>query len=55
MQCDVKRCAICIFNNVEYLDKEQSYKNSNKEVIIIVDLSDLCNAMKKVNGQNFIS
>ena len=55
MQCDVERCAICILNNIEYLHKEQSYKNSNKEMIIIVYLSDLCNAMKKVTEQNFIS
>ena len=31
MQCDVTR-AICISNNHEYLDKEQNYKNSTKEV-----------------------
>ena len=32
---------------VEYLDKEHSYENSIKEVIIIVILSDLYNAVKK--------
>ena len=29
----VTRCVVCICNKVEYLDKEQSYKNSTKEVI----------------------
>ena len=33
MQCDVTRCIICIFNKVEYLDKEHRHKNSTKEVI----------------------
>ena len=37
---------MCIFNNVEYLDKEQSYKNSTIEVIM--NLSDLCNAINKI-------
>ena len=31
MQCDVTRCVICISNNVEYLNKEESKKNSTKE------------------------
>ena len=26
-------CVICISNKVEYLDKEESYKNSTKEVV----------------------
>ena len=33
MQCYVPRCIVCISNKVEYLDKEQSYKISTKEVI----------------------
>ena len=33
-QCDVTRCIICICNKSEYLDKERSYKNSTKEVIL---------------------
>ena len=32
MQCDVTRCAICILNNVEYLDKEQSSLRYNQEI-----------------------
>ena len=34
MQYDVPRCVVCISNNVEYLDKEQGYKNTTKEVIL---------------------
>ena len=30
--CDVTRCVICISKNIQYLDKEQNYKNSTKEV-----------------------
>ena len=33
MECDVARI-IYISNNIEYLDKEYSYKNSIKEVIL---------------------
>ena len=32
MQSDVTRCVICISNIVEYLNKEESHKNSTKEV-----------------------
>ncbi len=45
MHHDVTSCVICISNEVEYLEKEASYKNSTKEVIVI--LSDLCNEIKK--------
>ena len=45
MQCDVTRCIICISNKVEFLDKEQSYKNSTKEVIVI--LSELCGGVAR--------
>ena len=31
---DVTSCIICISNNVEYLEKEESYKNSTKEVTL---------------------
>ena len=31
---DVGGCAICISNEVEYLDKEWSYINSTKEVAL---------------------
>ena len=41
-------CVICISNKVEYLEKEESYKNSTKEVSNIVILSDLCNALQKM-------
>ena len=34
MQCDVTRCVICISNKVEHLEKEESYKNSTKEVLL---------------------
>ena len=34
MQCDVTRRVICISNKIEYPDKEHSYKNSTKEVIM---------------------
>ena len=34
MQCDVTCCVFCISNKVEYLDKDHSYKNSRKEVIL---------------------
>ena len=47
-QCDVTRCVICISNNGEYLDKEQSYKNSTSKRNHIVILIDLCNAIKKI-------
>ena len=30
---DVGGCVICISNKVEYLDKEESYINSTKEVV----------------------
>ena len=35
MQYDVGGCVICISYEVEYLDKERSYKNSTKEVILL--------------------
>ncbi len=44
--CIVTSCVICISNNVEYLEKEEIYKNSTKEVTIVI-LSDFCNAIKK--------
>ena len=31
---DVTSCVICISNEVEYLEKEGSYKNSTKEVTL---------------------
>ena len=34
MQCKVTRCIICIFNKVESLNKENSYKNFTKEVML---------------------
>ena len=34
MQYDVTRCIIYISNRIEYLDKEQSYKNSTREAIL---------------------
>ena len=34
MQCDVTCCIFCMCNKSEYLDKERSYKNSTKEVIL---------------------
>ena len=34
MQCEVTRFIICIFNKVESLNKENSYKNFTKEVIL---------------------
>ena len=33
IQYDVGGCVISMSNNVEYFDKEGSYKNSSKEVI----------------------
>ena len=36
---------MCISNNVEYLDKEQSYKYSTVKVM---NLCDLCNAITKI-------
>ena len=45
-------CVICMSNNVEYLEKEASYKNSPRGYIVI--LRDLCNAIKKVR-QNFVA
>ena len=38
MQYDVGGCVICISYKVGYLDKERSYKNSAKEVILLFDL-----------------
>ena len=38
MQYDVGGCVICISYQVEYLDKERSYKNSTKEVILLFHL-----------------
>ena len=34
MHYDVTSCVICISNNVEYLEKKGSYKNSAKEVAL---------------------
>ena len=34
MHYDVTSCVICILNNVEYLEKEGSYKNSTKGVTL---------------------
>ena len=36
IQYDISGCVICISNKVEYLDKEESYKNSTKEVILTI-------------------
>ena len=33
MHCDVISCVICIWNKVEYLEKEESLGNSAEEVI----------------------
>lgn len=33
MHCDVTRYATCIANKIDYLDKEDNYKNSTTEVI----------------------
>ena len=38
IQYDVGGCVICISYKAEYLDKERSYKNSTKEVILLFDL-----------------
>ena len=43
MYYDVRVCAIWITNKVECLDKEESYNNSTKEVILTYP----CNAIKK--------
>ena len=43
MHYDVTSCVICISSNVEYLEKEGSYKNSAKEVAL---LSSQCNHKK---------
>ena len=34
MHYDVTSCVICLANNVEYLEKEGSYKNYTKEVTL---------------------
>ena len=34
MHYDVTSCVICISNNVEYFEKEWTYKNSTKEVAL---------------------
>ena len=47
MQCD-----ICIYNKVEYIDNEQSYKNPTNEVIL--RLQEIF-AMQSRTGQNFVS
>ena len=46
MQCHVTRCVICISNNVEYLDQEQSYRNSTKEVGCELKCFSQCNEEK---------
>ena len=51
MQCDVTRCVICISNNIEYLDKKESQKFYQSQISYIVNLSDLCNAIKKILGK----
>ena len=35
MQCDVAPCVISISNKIEHLNKEQSYQNFAKEVIML--------------------
>ena len=45
MQSDVIRCAVCISNTIEYLDKTDSRKNSTKEVNYIAISSDRCNVI----------
>ena len=44
MHYDVGGCVICISNKAEYLDKEESYDNSTKEVILSI-LTCPCNAI----------
>ena len=34
MHYDVDGCVICISNEIEYLDKEKSWKNSTEQVIL---------------------
>ena len=36
MHYDVDGCIICISDTVEYLDKEENYNNSTKEVVLSV-------------------
>ena len=43
MHCDVTSCVICISNNVGYLEKEESYKNSTKKLHCHFKLSLQCN------------
>ena len=45
IQQDVTDCVICISNKMKYLDKEESCKNSSKEIILI---TDTCNATNKI-------
>ena len=35
MRCDIISCVIYIFNKNEYLEKEESYRNSTKEVTLL--------------------
>ena len=49
MHYDVGGCVICVSNKVEYLNKEESYDNSTKEVILSFQLVLQCN--KKTLGK----
>ena len=55
MQSDVIRCAVCISNTIEYLDKTDSRKNSTKEVNYIAISSDRCNVIENLYCMGKIS
>ena len=46
MQCDVTRCIVCISNKVESQQGAELQKFYQRSYI--VNLSDLCNAIKKL-------
>ena len=48
MQCDVTRCAICIPNNVEYFNKEESKLRKCYQRNYAVNLNDIWNVIKKM-------
>lgn len=54
MHCDVISCVICISDKVEYLEREETQRNSTKEVYCHFKQSYLqCN--KQIVGQSFMS
>ena len=54
-QCDVTRCVICVSSIMLNITRNRVTKVFQSQRSYIVNLGDLCNAVKKNTGQNSVS